>query len=89
MMKKLKKWIFVKTFCHPCFSMIEHGAGHRNEKIDPKKKHPAVLYTVMNYNAEFKNYGPISREVARYRSHRVLDVCHSNFHQNPHFTPDF
>ena len=34
----------MKIFCHPCFSVIEHGSGHRNEKIDPKKTPFCTLY---------------------------------------------
>ena len=43
-MKKHKKWIFVKTFCHPCFLVIEHGSDHRNENIDLKKTPCCTLY---------------------------------------------
>ena len=44
MIKKLRKWIFVKTFCHPCSLVIKHGSDHRNENIDLKKTPCCTLY---------------------------------------------
>ena len=57
----------MKIFCHPCFSVIEHGSGHRNEKIDLKKTPCCTLYcyelqcSVQGLQSYFKRSGKIPK----------------------------